>query len=48
MYECYTLRNDLTGRYAALVSVEAVRRDVLKKLLAMLLHPLPRVRLLIV
>lgn len=32
------------SRYAALLSVESVEREVLKKLLAMLLHPLPRVR----
>ena len=36
-------RHDLTGRYAALLSVESIGRDVLKKLLTMLLHPLPRV-----
>jgi hypothetical protein len=33
-------------RYAALSSIAAIRRDVLKKLLGMLLHPIPRVGLL--
>jgi hypothetical protein len=33
----------LTSRYAALLSIEAIVQDVMKKLLAMLLHPLPRV-----
>jgi len=31
------------NRYAALLSVENIRKEVLKKLLSMLLHPLPRV-----
>jgi len=33
----------LRTRYAALLSIEKIRQEVLKKLLSMLMHPLPRV-----
>ena len=33
----------LRTRYAALLSIEKIRQEVLKKLLTMLMHPLPRV-----
>ena len=33
----------LRTRYAALLSVEKIRQEVLKKTLSMLMHPLPRV-----
>jgi hypothetical protein len=42
--ECISNVDKSKDRYAALLVIESIRQDVTKKLLAMLLHPLPRVR----